>query len=336
MRKRMSGTLRASLGPLGLALLALASPSATAHDLPGIVTEQTSLPPEVWTKIEEVRALQRFLAAEAAKSRGKDFELESVVDTSAVWSTRRVSVCFLDGAPTARLYVTQVAQRWTQGTGLQLDFGPSGSPRSCDAATPSNVRVSFAGLGARSYVGKEARQVPANLPTMNLGQLDLAVYTPDDDGVILHEFGHAIGFHHEHQSPAAVCESEFDWDFLYKKMATFGWSQAKVDHNMRQLEPSTRYSTTAFDLESVMLYALGRDTFRADLPKLTCYIPKRNTAISRTDREAAAAAYPAAVSSLRESLKRSLTPSKPAASAKSRDPAVAKAMKRLKELTDAR
>jgi hypothetical protein len=85
-----------------------------------------------------------------------------------------------------------------------------------------------------------------------------------------------------------------------------------------------------------MLYALSRDSFRNDIPKLTCYIAKRNTAISRTDREAAATAYPVAVSSLRETLKRSLTPSKPAAPAKSRDPAVAKAMKRLKELTDAR
>lgn len=324
----MSGAARASLGPLGLAVLALMSP-ARAHDLPGIVTEQTSIPPEVWNKIDEIRTLQRFLTVEAAKPKPKDFELESVVDTSAVWSTRRVSVCFLDGGPTARLYVAEVALRWTEGTGLQLDFGPPGSPRGCDRAAPSNIRVSFAGLGARSYVGKEARHIPAALPTMNLGQLDLAVFTPHDDSVILHEFGHAIGFHHEHQSPASVCEREFDWDIVYKRMAPLGWNQEKVDRNMRQLEPSTRYSTTSFDPESVMLYSLNRDFFRNDLPALTCFIAKRNTIICRTDREAAATAYPPAVS-LRGPLKRSLAPPK------SRDAAVAKAVKRLKELTDSR
>jgi hypothetical protein len=178
-------------------------------------------------------------------------------------------------------------------------------------------------------VGKESKQVPAGSPTLNLQGMDKGVFTEKDDGIVLHEFGHAIGFHHEHQSPASVCENEFDWDHLYKKMGSWGWNRQTVDHNMRQLEPSTRLSTTSFDPESVMLYNLSRDSFKSDLVTLNCYIPEPNNAISKTDREAAAAVYPVAVS-LRQSLRRSLK------LPKTRDAAVTKAIKRLKELTDAR
>jgi hypothetical protein len=328
--KRIFGAMLASAGLLGLAISVLTSPVARAHDLPGIVAEQTSVPPEVWAKIDEIRTLRRFLAQEAAKAKSEDFEVESVIDLSATWPSRRVSVCFLDGGIDARVRVAEVARRWMQSTGLQLDFGPADNPRMCEATGPSNIRVTFVGLGARSFVGKEAKQVPAGLPTMTLGQMDKTVFTEEEDATILHEFGHAIGFQHEHQSPASVCNDEFNWDFLYKKMAAWGWNRAKVDHNMRRLAPSTRLATTSFDPESIMLYNLSRDFFRTDIATLSCFIPNKNTAISKTDREAAATVYPAAVSM------RSLLPRKRGlfAPKRDRDPAVTQAIKRLKELTD--
>ena len=170
------------------------------------------------------------------------------------------------------------------------------------------------------------KEQPAGSATLNLERMDKVSFTPDNDGTILHEFGHAIGFQHEQQSPASVCKSEFDWDYLYKNM---GWSRQKVDINMMQLEPSTRLSTTAFDPASVMLYNLDREFFRSDIINPTCYVPKRNNAISETDREAAAIIYPIAVSMRSLPRKRSLF-------APPRDAAVTAAIKRLKELTDIR
>ena len=50
-----------------------------------------------------------------------------------------------------------------------------------------------------------------------------------------HEFGHALGLHHEHQSPATTCNEEFDWDYIYKAFGEppDGWDKQTVDNNMR-------------------------------------------------------------------------------------------------------
>jgi hypothetical protein len=213
--------------------------------------------------------------------------------------------------------------RWSEATGLQFDFGPAGSRNSCGAGEPANVRVSFVGLGYWSVVGIEAKQIDAKKQTLNLQGMNKATFTAEDDGIILHEFGHAIGFEHEHQSPVSVCEKEFDWDYLYKAM---GWSKQKVDINMRQLQPSSKLLTTTFDPSSVMLYSLDKEAFK-DPATAKCYIAKPNNAISALDREAAATVYPVRVSAAPQPLKRGL------AAPKSRDAAVRNALKRLRELS---
>jgi hypothetical protein len=321
----------AVLAGLPIVAAALTAGPARAHDLRGIVAEQGTVEPEVWKRIAEARTLRRLLAGEASKS--QDGELEAVIVASAVWPDSRVSACFLDGGTAARRHVAQVAQRWVETTGLQLDFGPAESPRTCDAAAPSNIRVSFAGSGHWSMLGTEAKSVAAGKPTLNLSGMNKASFSEADDGIILHEFGHAIGFDHEHQSPASVCEQEFDWDYLYVAMGGWGWSRQTIDVNMRQLPPSTKMAAlTGFDKESVMLYDLEREYFKREIAKPVCFIPRANNAISRLDREAAATVYPVAVSSAPPAARAA-----PAArSARARDEAVTKAIDRLKELSSSR
>ena len=94
--------------------------------------------------------------------------------------------------------------RFLSGTAAQQDAGARRSPPSGPSTRTSNfefgddpraeIRVSFdADDGAWSYVGTDNSRIPLHAATLNLGW--------QDQGVILHEFGHMIGLAHEHQNP---------------------------------------------------------------------------------------------------------------------------------------
>ncbi|KAI9459358.1 hypothetical protein HD554DRAFT_2197419 [Boletus coccyginus] len=67
----------------------------------------------------------------------------------------------------------------------------------------ADIRIGFEPGGSWSAVGSGADKLDRKKPSLNLGWLqDLDTPTPEDRSTILHEFGHALGMMHEHQSPA--------------------------------------------------------------------------------------------------------------------------------------
>jgi len=87
----------------------------------------------------------------------------------------------------------------------------------------ADIRITFNGSdGSWSYVGKECVKVAKSEATMNLGWIDTGSYLEDaDKGTILHEFGHAIGLLHEHQSPARPDALTLDKDGTLRKTSLF-------------------------------------------------------------------------------------------------------------------
>jgi len=170
-----------------------------------------------------------------------------------------IHVCFVGGSDELRSQILEIADQWFQHANLKIVKG-SASGQSCSTNDHSEIRVGFAEPGYWSYIGTDALNqvlISNNLVSLNLAEFDKSPPSePRFSGVVLHEFGHALGLEHEHQSPASGCDGEYDWDKLYSYyLTTYGWDKQKVDDNVRQLSADrSAYAWSQFDPDSIMIY----------------------------------------------------------------------------------
>ncbi len=150
-----------------------------------------------------------------------------------------IRIRFVDGTDAQRDMVMQFAPEWTNHANLVFEF--SEDPR-------AEIRVSFdSNDGAWSYLGLDNLNIPLSAATLNLGW--------QDEGVILHEFGHMIGLGHEHQNP--------DGGIVWNEEAVIRdlsgrpnfWDEATIRHNVLNKYSADQVHGTEFDPQSIMLYA---------------------------------------------------------------------------------
>lgn len=149
-----------------------------------------------------------------------------------------LNVRFVGGTPAERATAMAQAAWWEAVANLKFEFGD---------APQADIRIAFdAADGAWSYIGTDARQIPFDEPTMNLGFLD--------GGTAAHEFGHAIGLAHEHQNPDAGIQ----WNEQAVIDAMRGppnfWDEATTRHNILAKYTIDQINGTTFDRQSIMLY----------------------------------------------------------------------------------
>jgi hypothetical protein len=207
----------------------------------------------------------------------------------------KIRVAFLGGSSELHRQIADATRDITAVANIDLNFGPgaaAGRFRSwseTDQQYAAELRVSFDRPGNWSLVGTDNTDENIGHPSHDVGghpwqrSVNFGAFSikkpPNWQGVVRHEFLHALGFHHSHQNMRGPCESEFRWDDddgymptkdsdgrfvpdnagrrpgIYTYLAGFPnfWRKCKVDHNLRAAAAND-VTAGPFDAESIMLY----------------------------------------------------------------------------------
>ncbi|KAI0857686.1 hypothetical protein F4860DRAFT_488673 [Xylaria cubensis] len=174
-------------------------------------------------------------------------------DTSLLWGEDRpLAVSFLGSCHTSSFTDEQVkgfvkdgADDWARGTSLRFSFLHANDPNQDEA----NIRISFQGNGSWSVLGTTS--VESGRPTMNLG-FKHDVKKAEITRTVLHEFGHALGFHHEHSSPGCPLHLNREAIMNYNGDSSHEW----FNDNFKKLVMNGAIESSSFDEDSIMMYTI--------------------------------------------------------------------------------
>lgn len=202
--------------------------------------------------------------------------------TLKMWEAgRTLNVRFLDGSIKQKKRVEGNAHQWEQFANIRFKFVRTKG---------EEIRISFqADPGSWSALGTDAlieAYFPRYQPTMNYGWLKDDTDDAEYSRVVLHEFGHALGCIHEHQNP----KSNLEWNRPEVYRVFSGppnyWDKATIDANILSRYSTAQTNSSAFDPESIMLYAFPASLFKKGTGT------KQNDTLSRRDKAFIAKMYP--------------------------------------------
>ncbi|MEJ5058613.1 MULTISPECIES: M12 family metallopeptidase [unclassified Pseudomonas] len=178
--------------------------------------------------------------------------------------------------------VKNAIEKWLPYVNLKFEFIELPDN---DELYVGDIRIYLTSLSdnsGHSSIGTDALTVPSTLHTMQLG----TDYTSAGyEALVLHEFGHALGFLHEHQHPDASIPWNREATYLQYALE-YGWSRAHVDGAVFPLPRDANQSYEPYDRHSIMHYNVLNICTVGDWEQPT------NLQLSDGDKAAARKAYP--------------------------------------------
>lgn len=162
----------------------------------------------------------------------KDIIFSSVISKSKIWNEGSLKVSFKGGNTQLHKLIAETANIWTQYGDITFDFGYDPINQTFRTWKPqdtSHIRIGFELPGNWSLIGNTSvdwKIIPKGYVSLNLSDFDKSL-PYNWEATVLHEFGHALGFMHEHQSPDNVCD--FNWPVVYEELGKKpnSWSKRK-------------------------------------------------------------------------------------------------------------
>ncbi len=201
--------------------------------------------------------------------------------TNLMWTQgESISVGFLAGETLSVINkIKTYVKEWETYANIKFVF--------TNNVSQAMIKVGFKKDGTSwSWIGRDVLVNQFEGKTMNLGWVNDNLPESKFKSVVLHEFGHALGFIHEHQSPNA----DIPWDSA-KVYSFYGgspnyWNKAKVDFNIFEKYSVTSTNSSTYDKLSIMHYS-----FPAELTTDSSFVPA-NTDLSTVDKSFAGQVYP--------------------------------------------
>jgi hypothetical protein len=208
-------------------------------------------------------------------------------DTTALWDKpdHTLVIVFLDHTNDKELLdkVQYYAEEWEKYANLTFDFRYGE-----EAFDEADVAITFYGKGWASAVGNSSKKnIARHKPSMHL---ELTRDTDEEEfrRHVFHEFGHVLGFEHEHQNPKADIKWREQEALDYFKERNPNWTDDDVRRNVLKPLSSHTVDSGEFDPFSIMIYS-----FPSRLIEEPNGLKIRlNTELSEEDKSAASLLYP--------------------------------------------
>jgi hypothetical protein len=168
--------------------------------------------------------------------------------TSKWWGNGgvKLTVSFLDNPDQAtRRLILEHANAW--GTRANVSF--------VETAQGGQVRIARAADGYWSYLGTDVLHISANGPTMNLEGFTSNTPLSEYKRVVKHEFGHTLGWPHEHMRKEIVARIDPQKAIAYFAR-TQGWNAQMVREQVLTPLLDSEITALASDVVSIMCYEL--------------------------------------------------------------------------------